>query len=95
MNAPCHVDSLFIVKENDNLYALNMDEGRVHFVNSDSLKANNFTGEIILQCEFDTPSPSGFWRMYWNGTDIKSEAITICPGCYPKPYLWEHFCVSR
>jgi hypothetical protein len=31
IQAPCHADSVFVVAENDQFYALNADYGRVHF----------------------------------------------------------------
>ena len=102
------MDSLFLVNENDHFYAMDYRYGKVYFSPWESLKKNNFTGEILLQCEqltvfpTDIISPSSFFRLYWNGSAIVTEPVLLSTGSPPPDHTgaalypgFEHFCVAR
>jgi hypothetical protein len=97
LQVPCHVDTMYIVKQFDNFYA--MDAGQIYFASWDSLQ-NGFEGEIMVQCEFvESGSPTGFYRLFWDFTanNYAYEAIQLAAGAPQPPSnsQWEHFCTSR
>jgi len=98
ITTPCHVDTLYIVKRFDQLFALDNIGGSTYFSSWDNLNAGGFEGKIMVQCEWlESGSPTAFYNLDWSTAQNQAvyNPVTLNAGSPAAPSKWEHFCVSR
>lgn len=84
-NVGVQIEDIDLIPENENFFGVNYGSGRL--LGAPASEFDGIEGDILLTQEFDTDS--GLHRLYWNGTSLVAEALTLAPNS-AIPSQWEH-----
>ena len=84
-NVGVAIEDIDLIPENENFFGVNYGTGRL--LGAPASQFDGIEGDILLTQEFDTDS--GLHRLYWNGSSLVTEALSLGPGSFD-PGQWEH-----
>jgi len=88
-NVGVAIEDIDMINANENFFGVNY--GTSKLLGAEAAQFAPFVGDILLTQEFG--GASGLFRLYWNGSNLVSEAFTIASGSAPVSQ-WEHVTFS-
>ncbi|MFQ5585377.1 MAG: PEP-CTERM sorting domain-containing protein [Thermodesulfobacteriota bacterium] len=80
-----NIEDIDLIPDNENFFGVNYGTGRI--LGATPADFASMVGGILLTQEFH--SGSGLFHLYWDGTSLQTEQITLTPGS-EIPSQWEH-----
>lgn len=84
-----NVEDIDLITPNENFFGVNFGTGRL--LGAPASEFASIAGDILLTQEVG--GTSGLFRLYWNGSSLVTEAVTLNPGSF-NPGQWEHVTFS-
>lgn len=81
-----NIEDIDLIPANQNFFGVNFGTGRI--LGAEAAQFASIAGDILLTQEVGG-APSGLFRLFWDGTQLQTQPITLTPDSFV-PGQWEH-----